>query len=272
MSWSGSALLFCPADRPERFVKAAERSDVVILDLEDAVAADSKEVARGALAEVPLAPERTIVRINGTDTPHFQRDLEALSRTAYSTVMLPKAQSRSEVEALSGFDVVALCESATGILRVAEIAASENLSGIMLGAEDLMVSLGGRQSRRLDGPLRDVVRTARSAVLLAAAAAGVPAIDSVFLDLQDEAGLAAECNDAAGSGFAAKACIHPAQVAVVRQAFQPSPEEVTWARRVVQAAKNQAGAFLLDGAMVDAPVLLQAERVVARAATYARPA
>ena len=162
----GPALLFCPADRPERYAKAAERADAVILDLEDAVAPSAKPAARDALVATPLDPARTIVRINAEDTEDFAHDLVALRHTGYTTVMLPKTASaeRLAVAAELGLHrVVALCETAEGVVNAAEIARSPNVVALMWGAEDLVASLGGSSSRRRDGAYRDVARHARSA-------------------------------------------------------------------------------------------------------------
>jgi citrate lyase subunit beta/citryl-CoA lyase len=140
----------------------------------------------------------------------------------------------------------------------------------MWGAEDLVASLGGTSSRRADGGYRDVARHARSAVLLAAAAYGKPAIDAVHLDIADLDGLAAEARDAAAGGFAGTACIHPTQVEVVREAYRPSPDEVRRADAILRAAAAQSGVFSREGQMVDGPVLRQAEAVLRRARAASR--
>ncbi len=263
----GPALLFCPADRPDRYAKAAARADSVILDLEDAVSPDAKPAARHALTEVLLDPGRTIVRLNPAGTPEHDADLQALAATPYRTVMLAKTSSVDDVRSLGGYDVIALVETAAGVLEAGPIAAGSPVIALMWGAEDLVASLGGTSSRHTDGTYRDVARHARSTVLLAAGAHGKAAIDAVHLDLDDVDGLAAEAADAAASGFVATACLHPAQVEVVRAAYRPSPAEVAWARAVLEAAAaqpQQHGAFRWDGRMVDGPVLRHAEQVLAR--------
>ncbi|MBL0706677.1 HpcH/HpaI aldolase/citrate lyase family protein [Sinomonas cellulolyticus] len=262
----GPALLFCPADRPERFAKAAERADAVILDLEDAVAPDAKADARLNLAETPLDPERTIVRVNSADSVHFEADLEALEATAYRTVMLAKAESANQLALLRPYRVVALCETAAGVLAAPAIAAQPNTVALMWGAEDLVASLGGTSSRRHDGAYRAVALHARSAVLLAAGANGKAAVDAVYTDIPDVDGLAAEVEDAVASGFAAKACIHPRQVAAVRAAYAPSDEAVAAARALLAAAEAAGtGVFQYEGKMVDGPILRHAQTVVGRA-------
>lgn len=265
MSWPpGPALLFCPADRPERFAKAAAVADVVLLDLEDGVAAADKRAAREALRATPLDPARTVVRVNPAGTPEFRLDLETLAETDYTTVMLAKTESAEQVALLAAYDVVALCETPAGVLAAAAIAEAQATVAVMWGAEDLIAGLGGRSSRHPDGAYRDVARHARASVLLAAGAAGKVAIDAVHLDIADREGLAAEVEDAVSSGFSATACIHPSQVDVVRTGYRPSEQQLAWARRVLAAAASERGVFSLDGQMIDAPVLRHADAVVAR--------
>ena len=261
----GPALLFCPADRPDRYAKAAARADAVILDLEDAVAPADKSAARDAVAASRLDPARTLVRVNPAGSADFEADLAVLRATAYRTVMLPKAQAGGDVRALAGYGVVALCETAAGVLNAAALAAEPNTVALMWGAEDLIASLGGTSSRDDGGAYRAVALHSRSAVLLAAGAYGKAAVDSVYLDLEDAAGLEAEARDAAASGFAAKACIHPGQVETVRAAFAPGPADVAAARALLEAAAGEAGVFRFNGQMVDEPLLRHARAVLRRA-------
>lgn len=261
----GPALLFCPADRPERFGKALVRSDAVILDLEDAVAPDAKQAARGALIDAHVDPERVIVRVNPVGSADFESDIATLSQTDFRTIMLAKAESAKKIARIDvRFDIVALCETAKGVVASEKIAGLENVVALMWGAEDLVASLGGTSSRTAKGRYRDVARAARSRVLLAAAAAGKAAIDAVHLDIADEAGLAREAADAAASGFAATACIHPGQVETIRAAYRPDPKDLAWARGVLAAADGQPGVFSHGGRMVDEPVLRHARTLVAR--------
>ena len=257
----GPALLFCPADRPDRFAKAAAAADVVIVDLEDGVAPADKMTARRALQQTPLDPARTVVRINPAGTLDHDRDLAALAGTAYRTVMLAKAERAEDVRRLD-FRVIALCETALGVVNAGELAAEPATEALMWGAEDLLVSLGGRSSRHPDGRYRDIAAHARNQVLLAAGAHGRAVIDAVHLDIADPAGLRREAEDAAASGFAAKACIHPSQVAGVREAFRPTAAELTWATEVLRAATTAAGVFTHRGRMVDQPILSQARRLL----------
>jgi citrate lyase subunit beta/citryl-CoA lyase len=270
----GPALLFCPADRPERYQKAAERSDGVIVDLEDAVAPADKQRARGAIlaqlgatGDVPeLDPSRTIIRINPAGTDEFEKDLHCLKHTPYRHVMLAKAENAGQLKALEGYSVVALCETAAGIVNAAAIAAEPNVVGLMWGAEDLLASLGGTSSRNDDGGYRAVALHARSAVLLAAGAFGKEAIDSVFVNIPDLDGLAAESRDAVASGFGSKACIHPSQVAVVRDAYAPAESDVAAAAALLEAAAAAgSGVFQFHGKMIDGPLLKHAESTLRRA-------
>ncbi len=261
----GPALLFCPADRPERYAKAAERADAVILDLEDAVAPRDKAAAREALVAHPLDPARTIVRVNHAGTDDHELDLEAIDGTDYRFVMLAKASGARDLDRLQDYEVIALCETAAGVVHAVELAALHNVVGLMWGAEDLIASMGGSSSRHADGRYRDVAAHARSTVLLAAAAYGKAAIDAVHLDLDDLAGLEGEATDAAAVGFAATACIHPNQVETIRAAYAPTADELAFAREVLAAAEHERGVFAFRGRMVDEPVLAHARAVIARA-------
>ncbi|NEN07518.1 CoA ester lyase [Diaminobutyricibacter tongyongensis] len=260
----GPALLFCPADRPERYAKALERADAVIIDLEDAVDPAARPAAREALIGSQLDPARVIVRINPAGTLDHVADLAAVRATPYRTVMLAKTERVSDFAALDGLRVIALCETAAGVLRAPEFAATSGVIALMWGAEDLVASLGGTASRHADGTYRSIAVHARSAVLIAAGAFGKPAIDTVHVDIGDLDGLASEAEDASAVGFAATACIHPGQVDVIRAAYRPSEEEVAFARDLLAAAGEQQGVFRFRGRMVDGPVLRHAETVVHR--------
>ena len=273
----GPALLFCPADRPERYQKAADRADAVILDLEDAVAPADKQRARGAIlaqvgatGDVPeLEPSRTIIRVNPAGTEEFEKDLHCLKHTPYHTVMLAKAETAQQLGALEGYQVIALCETALGVLNAPAIAAAPNIVALMWGAEDLLATLGGTSSRKDDGGYRAVALHARSSVLLAARAHGKEAVDAVYTNIPDLAGLAAEAADAVASGFSSKACIHPSQAAVVRSAYAPSEADVAAAEELLHAASAVgSGVFQYNGKMVDGPILKHAEAIIRRAGKH----
>ncbi len=255
----GPAWLFCPADRPDRYAKAARAADVVILDLEDAVTLDAKPAARQALVDHPLDPATTVIRLNPAGSAEHQADLQALEQTAYTTVMLAKAERVADLP----YQVVALIETPRGVVNCAAIAAADQVVGLMWGAEDLIAGLGGTSSRKADGSYRPVASAARSSVLLAAGAHNKLRIDAVHLDIQDSEGLRDEVEDAAASGFDGTACIHPGQVEVVRAGYRPSAAELDWARRVLAVQKR--GVFTFEGQMVDAPVLRHAKALLRRA-------
>ncbi|GAA1481444.1 citrate (pro-3S)-lyase subunit beta [Gordonia sinesedis] len=272
----GPAMLFCPADRPERYAKAADRADVVILDLEDAVAPANRADARAAMIANPLDPDRTVVRINPAGTGDYRRDLAALGETNYRVVMQAKTESAESIIE-TALQTIALVETPLGVVRANEIAGALNCIGMMWGAEDLVAGLGGKSSRfgtdeaarggGAAGEYRDVARYARAVVRVAAAAYGTFAVDAVHLDFRDADGLAAEVADAVALGYTATACIHPSQVAIIRDGYRPSEDEILWAQRVRAGAEEHlGGVFSIDGQMIDGPVLRQAEAVLSRAA------
>lgn len=269
-SWTpaGPALLFCPADRPERYLKALDRADMVILDLEDAVAPVNKAAAREALVANPVHPDRVIVRINPAGTEDHELDLAAVQATPYRVLMQAKVEEPSQIAHLP---TIALIETPMGALRVEEIVAAPNCIGLMWGAEDLVAGLGGTSSRfgvgePYAGEYRDVARHVRSRVRLAAGAYSKAAIDAVHIDIADVDGLVAEVQDAVALGFTATACIHPSQAAHIRDGYAPAPERVEWATRVLQGAvAYDGGVFQLDGQMIDGPVLAQARAILSRA-------
>mgnify|MGYP002622831726 CR=1 FL=1 len=263
----GPALLFCPADRPDRYAKAARLADAVVLDLEDGVAPEHKDRARDLLVAglAGLDPDRVVVRVNAPGTPWWDADVAAVRRAGVRLVMLPKAERPEDVEALAPARVIALCETAAGVLAAPRLAASPSCAALSWGAEDLAADLGGTAGRRPDGSYHDVARHARAQVLLAAAAARRPAVETVHLDLDDLAGLAASSAEAAREGFSARLCVHPSQVGPVREAFAPDDADVEWARAVLEAAEHApSGVFRFRGRMVDEPLLRQARAVLRR--------
>ncbi|AYJ32979.1 CoA ester lyase [Corynebacterium xerosis] len=285
---AGPALLFAPADRPDRFAKAAERSDVVIVDLEDGAALDGHEAARRNIADNPLDPARTILRVSGPDTPTFAGDAELAQEGPYDVVMLPKVRERIPEE-LAGLKVIAMIETPEAILNIGAIASHPDVVGLFWGAEDLAAELGGTSSRitadeaeaagipvdsgsgtgsgtgSVARPYRAPQQLARTMMVIHAAANGIAAIDAVHVDFRDERGQYLEALDAAGCGFAGTACIHPAMVEAVRRAYRPSDDELARARRILERSADNVGAFQLDGEMIDAPVVRQAAITVARA-------
>jgi citrate lyase subunit beta/citryl-CoA lyase len=264
----GPAILFCPASKPERFAKASARADAVILDLEDAVGPDEKTAARRALAESGLDPARTIVRVSGADTADFASDCAAIREGGYRFVMVPKCESTAHLDAAGDFDLIPQIETPRGALCAVELAAHPRTVALFWGAEDLVRQLGGSSSRDEHGRYTAVVEHVRSTVLLAASAHGIPAIDAIFKNFADATAQRAEAKDAARSGFAATAAIHPNQVQAIREGFAPSTDEVTWAGQVLNAAAANSGAFGHDNQMIDEPVLHQARRILARQSAF----
>ena len=263
----GPALLFCPGDRPERFDKAVAAADTVILDLEDAVAPENKARARAEVVAAArrLDPARTIVRINGAGTPWHDEDVAALVDLPETVVMLPMAEDGAAVTALAPHPVIALCETACGVLAAERLAATPLCRGLMWGSEDLLADLGGRPGRTASRDYLPALEAARTRILYTARAAGLLAIDTVLVDIADLELLRHDSAVAVSSGFAAKACIHPAQVSIVRDAFRPSPDEVQWARDVTAAATTSPGVFRFAGRMVDPPVLAHAAEIIRQA-------
>lgn len=273
------AWLFVPGDRPDRYAKAAERSDIAIIDLEDAVSAGDKESARQAIRDAvtgageggqTLDPARTVIRVNAVDTEHYAGDAALLRDLPFTMVMLPKAESADGparlAEDLPNVQLIALIETPAGAISAAQIAAEPNVAGLMWGSEDLIAALGGGSSRGADGAYRAVAMHVRSQTLLAAKAHGKWALDSIWTAIDDVDGLAEEAHDAVESGFDAKVSIHPKHVPVVRSAYAPSAEQLQWASDVLDAAEGEKGAFSFQGAMIDAPLLAHARAIQARGA------
>ncbi|MET8274038.1 HpcH/HpaI aldolase/citrate lyase family protein [Streptomyces sp. NPDC005134] len=270
----GSAWLFCPADRPERYVKALAAADMVIIDLEDAVAPDRRAAARESLRALAAAgdldPARTVVRINAVDSADHAADRELLAQAllpaGITQVMLAKTERAADAESLAGCEVIALLETPRGIQHADLIAAARNVVAVMWGADDLVAGLGGSTSRHTDGSYRDIARHARSRALIAAKVAGRLALDAVYMNIPDIEGLAAEAEDAVAVGFDAKVAIHPTQATTIRDCFRPRPEDVAWAQGLLAAAADVGfGVFTYQGRMVDGPVFAQARRILVRA-------
>ncbi len=262
MIWHpGPAWLFCPADRPERYAKALERADVVVIDLEDAVAPDRKAAAREAVAAAELDPERVVLRVNAAGTHDHAEDVALLESIPLIRVMLPKAEDPVDVAALVPREVFVLLESPLGVERAGDLAAAPGCVGLMWGADDLVAGLGGTSSRGADGRWRDVAWYARSRALVAAKAHRRLALDGVHMDIPDLAGLRAECEDAAAVGFDATLAIHPSQLPVIREAYAPTEEQIRWATGVL-ATSPVGGVGTFEGRMVDGPVYRQAERIL----------
>jgi citrate lyase subunit beta/citryl-CoA lyase len=262
-----------PADQPLKLRKAATvPADGVILDLEDGVAparkADARAGALEALRALPLHPRERLVRINALASPWGGDDLAALrdADPLPDVLVIPKVGGPPDVLAVArafegtGVGLLPHIETARGLLHAAEIAACcDAVVGLFFGAGDLLVETGGQRT-----PLS--LLYPRSVIAVAAAAAGVVAIDTPWFRLGDLDGLEDDARDAADLGFAGKAAIHPEQIEVINRVFTPSPERVAWAERVLEAAARQtAGAWVVDGEMADAMTVRLAQRIVAAA-------
>jgi citrate lyase subunit beta/citryl-CoA lyase len=285
------SLLFVPADSERKLAKGeASGADTLILDLEDAVSAARKPVAREMAAEyiralrTQASRPRLYVRINALDTPFWQDDLAGVVGAAPDGIMLPKPRSGEDVHKLS----IALNHAeehgggpvgATRIIAIATevpvsllsmpsyIGASARLEGLTWGAEDLSAVLGSQATREADGRgWTSPYRLARDLTLYTAVAAEVQPIDTVFINFRDAEGLREEARLAARDGFTGKMAIHPDQVAAINEMFTPSAGEIAWAKAIVGlfADNPEAGALSLDGQMVDRPHLVRAERLLAR--------
>ena len=278
------SLLFVPADSERKLARAPQSAaDALILDLEDSVAPANRpaarRLARGFLETSGSAEFQRWVRINPLAGGAALDDLAAVVPGRPEGILLPKCVPDDLCTLdhyLAAFETAA--GAPAGRIRVIAIATetpaalfaignyagvSARLFGITWGAEDLAACIGGH-NRRADEVYEDVYRLARALCLAAAAAAGVAAIDTIYTDFRDEAGLAAECAAAKRAGFAAKMAIHPAQIAAINDAFTASEDELAWARRVVAlfAANPEAGTVALDGRMVDRPHLVLARRLL----------
>ena len=265
--------LFVPGNRPERFAKAlASGADRVILDLEDAVAPADKAAARSAVAEwlhnQSALADRLLVRINDDAGPWYADDLALLAASPLRCVMLPKCESPAQVAAVQarlapGSSTLPLIETARGLQAVQAIAAAPGVARLAFGSLDFMLDL--------DVPAGSLMLDMAAAqIALASRAAGLPSPVAGVTPALDAAQVSADMAQARSLGFSAKMCIHPAQVAAVLAALAPTAAELAWAERVLQASVAAGGAALqLDGKMVDRPVLLRAERLLARAARMA---
>jgi citrate lyase subunit beta / citryl-CoA lyase len=280
------SLLYVPGDKEAMLAKAPSRgADSVILNLEDAVAPANKETARQAVAHalqsLDFGRAETIVRINPPDTDTGYRDLLAAVPLAPRAILLPKISSAEEVrfvawtidrlEAFHGLPagqirLMCMIESAAGVLNAQAIAACHpRVTALIFGATDFSMEVGCTFTE--DG--RSLL-AATSHIILAARAAGVDAIDTPYMKLDDAEGLARSSRLARELGFDGKSAIHPAQVAALNAAFSPTAEQINWARRVLALAPDgditRLGAAVLDGQLIEAPHLRRAERILAVAA------
>lgn len=282
------SLLFVPADSGPKLDKAmASGADAVIVDLEDSITVERKAHARAACLEFltsaiakPARP-RVLVRINGLDTGMTDADLAAIVAGKPDGVLFPKAEGGASVialdakltaqEAVAGLaegtiKVLAQnVESAAGLFLAGTFrGVSKRLIGMTWGPEDLSAELGALSNRDAEGHLTEPYRLARSICLYGAAAAGLPAIETVYVDFRNSEGLRRDTQDARRDGFTGRLAIHPAQVPVINEVFTPSAGEIEKAKAVIAAfaANPGAGAVGIDGKMYDRPHLVRAQRLV----------
>lgn len=279
------AFLFVPADSERKLAKGADSgADALILDLEDSVGLERKPLARGMaaswLAARSAAGPQGWVRVNALDTGLTMADLAAVVRARPDGIVLPKCsapeQLRAVDAALSALEareglpdrairvMPIVTETPAALFTLGGYGGSPRLAAMTWGGEDLAAGVGAKANRREDGGWDELYRLARSLTLAGAAAAEVPAIDTIYADFRNEAGFAAECAEARRMGYAGRMAIHPAQVPVILTAFSPTAEERAWAKAVVEAfaAAPGAGVISLTGKMVDRPHLLQAQRIL----------
>ena len=276
------SLLFVPGDRPDRMEKALRTgADALILDLEDAVAPSAKLAAREATArflrEQGDRQVKLFVRVNPQDSGLLEDDLTAVLDCAPDGFLLPKSEGALSVMSLAQrIGAAPILPIATetpraifGLGSYAEV--SRHLLGLTRGAEDLPAAIGAATSREEDGRYTPPYELARSLTLFAAHAADVPAIETVFPAFRDLDGLADYARRARRDGFTGVMAIHPAQVAIINQAFTPDEDELVRARAIVAAfaARPDAGALQLEGQMIDAPHLKQARRILQTAGEIA---
>ena len=286
---SARSLLFVPGDSDKKIAKSeSSPADIIILDLEDAVAPSQKTAARARVREYLTArSQRPVtklwVRINPLDTPESLADIAAIVGGRPDGIMQPKTRSPDDVIRLGHYlDVLevqhGLPRDGIRILPVATetpeamfslggfARCGPRLYGVTWGAEDLSSAIGASTNKQDDGAWTHPYQLARSLCLFAASAANVAPIDTLFADFRDAAGLRTACGMARRDGFTGKIAIHPDQVAVINASFTPSAEELVHARQIVAlfAANPGVAALSLDGKMLDIPHLRQAEKTLAR--------
>jgi citrate lyase subunit beta/citryl-CoA lyase len=281
--------LFAPGDSERKMEKAtAGTADIVILDLEDAVADGEKPKARSLVSAFVTAHAtqrpRLFIRINPIHSPHGLADLAAVVASRPGGIMLPKSRGRPDVELLDHYltaleaacgtvpgttrVIVLLTETAEAMYTTGSYAGAPRVAALTWGAEDLADALGASDNRDADGRYGFTYQLARSLCLVGAAAAGVPAIETIHGDFRDEAGLRKHAAEVRRAGFRGMLAIHPAQVDVINEAFTPSAEELASAQHIVDlfAAHPGVGAIGHQGAMLDRPHLARAQALLALAA------
>lgn len=281
------SLLFVPANDERKLAKAlGSGAEVLLIDLEDSVAPESKAAAR-TIAAAFLAAHigkadrpKLYVRVNGLGTGLMRDDLSTIMPSRPDGIMLPKANSGADVLALARMMDETGGEAAAhaGIIAIATetplallqmhsfVGAEPRLRGMTWGSEDLGAAIGAATAREPSGDFTGPFALARNLCLITAHAARVQPIDGIYADFRDEPGLEREARRAARDGFTAKMAIHPAQAPIINAAFTPTPEQIAEAAAIVEAFERQpgAGAIGLDGRMIDRPHLIRAQKLLAR--------
>ena len=270
-----SNFLFVPGTRPDRFAKALDSgANSVILDLEDAVAAEDKETARNAIqAAWPSftaeQKKRLIIRSNSPGSQFYSADLMLAQKLDLACLLIPKSQSADEINGaalvLPNTALIPMIETAIGLDHLREIANANQVIRLALGNLDLQADLG-----MVCDPQETELQTARYQIVLASRVAQIaPPIDGVTPSTDDLVRIQDDAQRAKRMGFGGKLCIHPKQVGIVKAAFMPSEDELAWANRVIEADKaSNGGAVKLDGRMIDRPVVLLAQRTLAIAGKH----
>jgi citrate lyase subunit beta/citryl-CoA lyase len=254
--------LFVPGNRPDRFQKALNSgAHAVILDLEDGVAPSNKQAARESVAQW-LHPDRpSVLRVNGIGTEWFEEDLALCGRPGVAAVILPKAECSEQVQELvrpagAKFALLPLIESARGFDNARAIASCQGVQRLIFGPLDFQADLG------IDGDNEELLFFRSQLVLLSRLAGIEPPVDGPTTAIGEPELVRAEALRARRLGFGGKLCIHPRQVPIVNECFAPTPAEVEWAEKIMEAAaRSGGGAVAVDGKMVDRPVILLAERI-----------
>jgi citrate lyase subunit beta/citryl-CoA lyase len=265
-----STFLFVPGTRPERFAKALESSaDSVIIDLEDAVPAEDKENARSAIRTAwptftAEQKKRLIIRSNSPGSQFYAADLILVQQLDAACLLIPKSESLDQIngaaQILPNTAIIPMIETALGLHNVHELANSEQVLRLALGNIDLQADLG-----MICDAQETELQTARFQIVLASRLAQIsPPMDGVTPSTDDIERITDDAERAKRMGFGGKLCIHPKQVSLVKGAFMPTAEEISWAHRVIEADKeSKGGAVKLDGRMIDRPVVLLAQRTLA---------
>ena len=270
-----SNFLFVPGTRPERFTKALDSgAGGVIIDLEDAVAAEDKEMARNAIrgawpSFTAEQKKRLVIRSNSPGSKFYSADLILAQELDVACLLIPKSESLDEMNGaalvLPNTALIPMIETAIGLDHLREIANSNQVIRLALGNLDLQADLG-----MVCDPQETELQTARYQIVLASRVAQIaPPIDGVTPSTDDVVRIQDDAERAKRMGFGGKLCIHPKQVGIVKSAFMPSEAEVAWAKRVIDAdATSKGGAVKLDGRMIDRPVVLLAQRTIAIAGKH----